>query len=694
MSLSIEAMKVVIDSETEKFSAGIKEAQSLVDSFASKAGVALPLVDKGMIALGNTIDLVKSKLGIWLQVAEAALAIANKWREYASQAADAAGISEEFNAITAAADNLTQSVGAGLLATLSGTRDELNTLVAALPGLAQGTDGASKIVEKAAFSIGQRFHEAVVSISTNLEIAGQHLNRFAKSGDINELPQALDKVAAGFGLIGKNVEEMDLKTAEQKLEQVTFQMNKFADKLDEIERSGTRKPGWLARQLGEKQEDALVAEGVTVDALNKLYDQRQVVLARIAELTAKVWDNTEVDKHIAAINKTSQSLTDEAETYGMTKAAAEEYLTIKRALRAIEEKGAEVSPDKKLELEIAAEGVKALRESKKARDDDDAAQKSYTGLLDRTEREIAALRRKQELIGGDKAQAAGIAAEDKLLADAAARKIAITDELRAKARELRQETQATTDAQEAQRKSEADQKAYDGAIRGMERQIGALRERAEALYLTAGAAARLGAEQKTLVDLESRGITITDATRAAISAQGAAIEQATNALREQNKVFEAVRDTGKAVTNQLESAFKSWTQGAQIDVKKMVAAILTDLATLTFRKSVTDNLGDLFTRGAGSLISGFREDGGPVEAGKAYVVGEKRPELFVPDQSGTIVPRLQGATNAISNSANYFAPNIQVDARGATPDAVRMLEARLPQIIMTNMTEARERGMF
>lgn len=33
-----------------------------------------------------------------------------------------------------------------------------------------------------------------------------------------------------------------------------------------------------------------------------------------------------------------------------------------------------------------------------------------------------------------------------------------------------------------------------------------------------------------------------------------------------------------------------------------------------------------------------REFGGPVSAGTPYIVGEKRPELFVPNQSGTIVP--------------------------------------------------------
>lgn len=45
----------------------------------------------------------------------------------------------------------------------------------------------------------------------------------------------------------------------------------------------------------------------------------------------------------------------------------------------------------------------------------------------------------------------------------------------------------------------------------------------------------------------------------------------------------------------------------------------------------------------GSLFGGFRAGGGPVQAGRAYVVGEKRPELFVPGQSGHIVPSIPKA---------------------------------------------------
>lgn len=42
-----------------------------------------------------------------------------------------------------------------------------------------------------------------------------------------------------------------------------------------------------------------------------------------------------------------------------------------------------------------------------------------------------------------------------------------------------------------------------------------------------------------------------------------------------------------------------------------------------------------------------RAKGGPVKANTPYIVGERRPELFIPSTNGTIVPRVPSATGAI-----------------------------------------------
>lgn len=52
----------------------------------------------------------------------------------------------------------------------------------------------------------------------------------------------------------------------------------------------------------------------------------------------------------------------------------------------------------------------------------------------------------------------------------------------------------------------------------------------------------------------------------------------------------------------------------------------------------------------GGIFGGARADGGPVMAGKTYLVGEQGPELFVSGVSGTIVPNHEmGGMNVVNN---------------------------------------------
>lgn len=66
---------------------------------------------------------------------------------------------------------------------------------------------------------------------------------------------------------------------------------------------------------------------------------------------------------------------------------------------------------------------------------------------------------------------------------------------------------------------------------------------------------------------------------------------------------------------------------------------------------------------AGLMDPGYRAEGGPVTAGQPYIVGERRPELFVPSQNGTIIPKLpNGATYNITLQAGAYMGN-PADAR-------------------------------
>ncbi len=65
----------------------------------------------------------------------------------------------------------------------------------------------------------------------------------------------------------------------------------------------------------------------------------------------------------------------------------------------------------------------------------------------------------------------------------------------------------------------------------------------------------------------------------------------------------------------------------------------------------------------GGILGGlFRANGGPVKAGKPYIVGERQPELFVPRTSGTILP----STNIGGGDNTTNMVTVNVDASGSS----------------------------
>lgn len=99
--------------------------------------------------------------------------------------------------------------------------------------------------------------------------------------------------------------------------------------------------------------------------------------------------------------------------------------------------------------------------------------------------------------------------------------------------------------------------------------------------------------------------------------------------------------------------------------------------------------------GVGTLISGAesiagavlpgRASGGPVSAGQPYVVGERRPELFVPHADGTVLPRVPTSGDVAGSMADAVSSGrplvvqVQVDRRTlaeTTVDGLRVMAAR------------------
>ncbi|MCA3120554.1 MAG: phage tail tape measure protein [Rhodocyclaceae bacterium] len=166
------------------------------------------------------------------------------------------------------------------------------------------------------------------------------------------------------------------------------------------------------------------------------------------------------------------------------------------------------------------------------------------------------------------------------------------------------------------------------------------------------------------------------------------------AIAETNRLAEALRNNGKAAqdserlarelgltfTSAFEAAiggsksFRDILKGLESDLLKVgTRELLTKPFLGMFQDFLKPSGGNAGGGGFGSIVSsiagafGFgggtqlpgRAAGGPVSAGMGYLVGEKGPELFLPRQSGSIVPNgaMGGATivfNVSTPDANSF----------------------------------------
>ena len=122
------------------------------------------------------------------------------------------------------------------------------------------------------------------------------------------------------------------------------------------------------------------------------------------------------------------------------------------------------------------------------------------------------------------------------------------------------------------------------------------------------------------------------------------------------------KNIGSSFSNMLKSMLKAI---ANFMAKQVVTSFLSrflgggggGLGTgISLGGNFSQSWGDRMIASVAPKLS-FRANGGPVSAGQAYIVGERRPELFVPRTSGTIIP---------SVNVGRQAPEVQVVVQNNT----------------------------
>ena len=130
-------------------------------------------------------------------------------------------------------------------------------------------------------------------------------------------------------------------------------------------------------------------------------------------------------------------------------------------------------------------------------------------------------------------------------------------------------------------------------------------------------------------------------------------------LKKQNQIFD---DAGGMIAQGFEDAILSGQK-----LSEVIRGLGQDLLRLVFSNMITQPL----AKGIGDFLSG-RAQGGPVNAGRPYMVGEKGPELFVPHSSGSIVPN--GAMGSSGGSAGGVNLTYNIAAGVSRAELVPILE--------------------
>lgn len=151
------------------------------------------------------------------------------------------------------------------------------------------------------------------------------------------------------------------------------------------------------------------------------------------------------------------------------------------------------------------------------------------------------------------------------------------------------------------------------------------------------------------------------------------IEAARELVTEQERMKQVFADIGMTIKSGIVDALSAAINGTQ-SLAEVASNMLNNISNKLLDVAVNLALfGTPMGVGKGGLFGGFFAEGGRPPVGKASIVGERGPELFVPRTSGTIVPN-----NALGGGTANIVVNVDASgssAEGNAEDSKRLGEA-------------------
>lgn len=168
------------------------------------------------------------------------------------------------------------------------------------------------------------------------------------------------------------------------------------------------------------------------------------------------------------------------------------------------------------------------------------------------------------------------------------------------------------------------------------------------------------------------------------------------AMRDARSRMDELAQRGERMAESIGDALSGTIEDAILRAESLgdtLRAIAQDILSIIIRNLVTNPLGNAISGALGGVFGGGKAVGGHVGTGKAYMVGERGPEMFIPSNAGRIVPN-----HALGGGGQVVMP-ITIHAPGADPEQLRAvraeverLRAELPSHVMGVLYEGKRRG--
>lgn len=168
--------------------------------------------------------------------------------------------------------------------------------------------------------------------------------------------------------------------------------------------------------------------------------------------------------------------------------------------------------------------------------------------------------------------------------------------------------------------------------------------------------------------------------------------------------FGAMQDIGVKSINRLEDSIMGVIDGTKSlkdAFADMATSILNDLIRMQIQQSITgplsgflsQGLGSLFSGGGATFTSGFAgapalgfADGGVTSSRRPYMVGEKGPEMFVPNMTGRVVPNNAIGGGAVTvNVINNTGAETRTEEREG-PNGAKSIDVFIDEAVARNIS--------